>query len=112
MTKLRISAALAALMLLGAVSGVAVGQGRATGREVVAKVREAARTLSKTGDVAPFNQKQGSWVWKDTYIFVMVCDKNLIAGSPMTRDLVGTDFGMLQDTKWKNVFADGRADAE
>jgi len=111
MTKLRISAALAALMLLGAVSGVAVGQGTATAREVVAKVREAARTLSKTGDVAPFNQKQGSWVWKDTYIFVIDCDKKLIAGHPMKPELVGTDYTMLKDTKGKNVFPDGWCDA-
>ena len=43
---------------------VAVGQDKATAQEVVAKVREAASTLSKTGDVAQFNQKQSPWVWK------------------------------------------------
>jgi len=37
---------------------VAVGQDHATAQEVVAKVREAASTLSKTGDVAQFQQKQ------------------------------------------------------
>ena len=111
MTKLRISAALAALMLLGAVSGVAVGQGTATAREVVAKVREAARTLSKTGDVAPFNQKQGSWVWKDTYIFVVDCDKKLVAAHPIKPELVGQSSASLKDTKGNNVFPEDWCDA-
>jgi hypothetical protein len=53
---------------------VAVGQDNATAQEVIAKVREAASALSKTGDLAQFNQKQGPWVWKDTYIFIQ--DKN------------------------------------
>jgi hypothetical protein len=56
---------------------IAVGQDHATAQEVVAKVREAASALSKTGDLAQFNQKQGPWVWKDTYIFVFDCDKKL-----------------------------------
>src|SRR6266852_6458810 len=69
---------LAVALLIVALSSVAVGQDKATAQEVVAKVREAASTLSKTGDVAPFNQKQGPWVWKDTYIFVEDCDKKVL----------------------------------
>src|ERR1019366_8224107 len=61
---------------------VAVGQDKATAQEVVAKVREAASTLSKTGDVAQFNQKQSPWVWKNTYIFVEDCDKKVMAAQP------------------------------
>lgn len=61
--------AVAAVALLNvALCTVAVGQDKATAQEVVAKVREAASTLSKTGDLAQFQQKQGPWVWKDTYI--------------------------------------------
>ena len=40
---------------------VAVGQDHATAQEVVAKVREAPSTLSKTGDLAQFNQRNGPW---------------------------------------------------
>jgi Protein kinase domain len=64
----------AALVILG-VSSVAVGQDHATPEEVVDKVKEAASALSKTGDVEQFNQKQGPWVWKDTHIFVLNCEK-------------------------------------
>src|SRR2546425_1120224 len=69
-------------ILIVALSTVAVGQDKATAQEVIAKVREAASTLSKTGDLAQFNQKQGPWVWKDTYIFVEDCDKKVVAAHP------------------------------
>jgi len=62
----KIFAGVAVALLSVALCTVAVGQDKATGQEVVAKVREAASTLSKTGDLAQFNQKQGPWVWKDT----------------------------------------------
>jgi len=90
---------------------VAVGQDKATAQEVVAKVREAASTLSKTGDVAPFNQKQSPWVWKDTYIFVEDCDKKVQVAHPIKPELVGKDFMSIKDTKGKNVFPEGFCDA-
>ena len=66
-----------------ALCAVAVGQDHATAQEVIAKVREAASALSKTGDLAQINQKQGPWVWKDTYIFVQDCDKKIMAAHPI-----------------------------
>ena len=98
-------------LLIVALSSVAVGQDHATAREVVAKVREAAKTLSKTGDLAPFNQKQGPWVWKDTYIFVEDCDKKVQVAHPLRPELVGIDFMSIKDTKGKNVFPEGFCDA-
>ena len=80
-------------------------------QEVVAKVREAASTLSKTGDVAQFQQKQAPWVWKDTYIFVEDCDKKVQAAHPIKPELVGTDFVSLKDTKGKTVFPADFCDA-
>ena len=90
---------------------VAVGQGHATAQEVVAKVREAASTLSKTGDVAQFNQKQSPWVWKDTYIFVDDCDKKVQVAHPIKPELVGIDFMSIKDTKGKDVFPRDFCDA-
>jgi len=94
-----------------ALSSVAVGQDRATAREVVAKIRAAARTLSKTGDLAPFNQQHGPWVWKDTYVFVVDCDKKVIAAHPIKPELVGQDYTSLKDTKGKNTFPEGWCNA-
>ena len=107
----KILVALAVALLIAALSSVAVGQDKATAREVVAKIREAARTLSRTHDLAPFNRKQGPWVWKDTYVFVVDCDKKLIVAHPIKPELVGQDYASLKDTKGKNVFPEGWCDA-
>ena len=107
----KILVALAVALLIAALSSVAVGQEKATAEEVVAKVREAASTLSKTGDLAQFNQKQGPWVWKDNYIVVHDCDKKVTAAHPIMPELVGRDDMTLKDTKGKNVFPEGWCDA-
>jgi hypothetical protein len=100
----KIFVGLAVALLNVALCTVAVGQDKATGQEVVAKVREAASTLSKTGDLAQFNQKQGPWVWKDTYIFIQDCDKKVIAAHPIKSELVGQDFMSMKDTRGKELF--------
>ena len=107
----KILVALAVALLIAALSSVAVGQEKATAEEVVAKVKEAASILSKTGDLAQFNQKQGPWVWKDTYIVVHNCDKKVTAAHPIMPELVGRDDMTLKDTKGKNVFPEGWCDA-
>jgi cytochrome c len=83
---------------------VAVGQDHATAQEVVSKVREAASTLAKTGDLAQFNQKQGPWVWKDSYIFVLNCDKMTQAAHPLRPDLRGTEISSIKDPKGNAIF--------
>jgi len=94
------SLAAAAVAVLSAVlCTVAVGQDHATAQEVVAKVREAASTLSKGGDLAQFNQKEGPWVWKDTYIFVHDCEKKVVAAHPTHPEQVGQDIAAVKDAK-------------
>src|SRR5712691_8144544 len=102
----KILVVLAVAFLIVALSSVAVGQDKATAQEVVAKVREAASTLSKTGDLAPFNQKQAPWVWKDTYIFVNDCDKKVVVAHPLRPEQLGQDFGSIKDTRGKNLYPD------
>ena len=99
MNKCKMLGALTAALLIAAVSSVAVGQDHATAQEVVAKVREAASTLSKTGDVAQFDQKQGPWVWKDTYIFIYDCDKKVMAAHPIKPEMIGQDISSIKDAK-------------
>jgi signal transduction histidine kinase len=107
----KIFALVAVALISVALCTVAVGQDHATAQEVVAKVREAASTLSKTGDVAQFQQKQGPWVWKDTYIFVDDCDKKVVAAHPTHPEQVGQDIASIKDTRGKNVFPEGWCDA-
>jgi hypothetical protein len=93
-----------AVAVLVSLSSVAVGQDKATAEQVVSKVRDAASALSKTGDLAQFNQKQGPWVWADTYVFVQNCDNDRIAAHPMKPELIGQDFMSLKDTKGNPLF--------
>jgi len=102
--------ALVALALVSvALCTVAVGQDHATPQDVVAKVKEAASTLSKTGDLAQFNEKQGPWVWKDSYIFVQDCDKMVVAAHPLRPDLRGQDMGSVKDPKGNSIFPNPKA---
>ena len=102
----KIFACMTVALLTVALCIVAVGQDKATVQEVVAKVKEAASTLSKTGDVAQFNQKQSPWVWKDTYIFVEDCDKKIMAAHPTRPDLVGKDLRSIKDAKGESIYPD------
>jgi hypothetical protein len=86
-------------LLTAALCVVAVAQDHATAQEVVKKVNEAASTLSKTSDVSQFDQKQGPWVWKDTYIFIQDCDKNVVAAHPIKPEQIGKDLASVKDAK-------------
>lgn len=106
----KIFALMAVALVSIALRTVAVGQDRATAQEVVAKVREAASTLSKTGDLAQFNQKSGPWVWKDTYIFIHDCDKKIMVAHPIKPELIGQDITAVKDAKTgKSIFPDPEA---
>ena len=107
----KILVVLAVAFSVVALSSVAVGQDKASAQEVVAKVKEAAHALSKTGDLTQFNQKQGPWVWKDAYIFVEDCDKKVVAAHPMKPELIGQDFISEKDTRGKNTYPKGFCDA-
>ncbi len=105
MTKIKALSVLALAGFMVALSGIAMGQEKATPQELVAKVREAASVLSKTGDLAQFNERQGPWVWKDTYVFVHNCDTKVIAADSIDTDLIGRDFMSIRDTKGNALFA-------
>ncbi len=107
----KILVVLGMVLLAFSLTNLVVAQDKATAQEVVAKVREAASTLSKTGDLGPFKQKQGPWVWKDTYIFVVDCDKKVYAAHPIKPELVGQDNTSVKDAKGKNVYPEGWCDA-
>ena len=88
-----------------ALPAVSVGQDQATAQEVVAKVKEAASALSKTGDLAQFNQKQGPWFWKkDSYIFIQDCDKMVIVAHPVKPEIIGQNFMTMKDSKGNLLF--------
>jgi cytochrome c len=104
MNSSKIFAGVAVAVLNVALCAVAVGQDHATAQDVVAKVREAASTLAKKGDLAQFSQKQGPWVWKDTYVFVLNCDKMTQAAHPLRPELIGTEISSIKDPKGNAIF--------
>jgi cytochrome c len=99
MKSTNIFAGVVVALLNVALCTVTLAQDHATAQEVVAKVREAASTLSKTGDVAQFSQKQGPWVWKDTYIFIYDCDKKVMAAHPIKPEMIGQEISSIKDAK-------------
>jgi cytochrome c len=109
MKKKRFMLVLLPAALLVAVPRITAGEDKATAQEVVAKVKEAASTLSKTRDVAQFNQQQSPWVWKDTYVFVQDCDKKVVAAHPIRPDLRGQPMSSVKDAKGKSLYPDPAA---
>ena len=95
-------------LLVSGLFRAAVGEEKATPQEIVSKVQEAASTLAKSAKPKPaleqFNQKQGPWVWKNTYVFVVDCGQAIIAAHPMNPELIGKDATSLLDTKGHPFF--------
>jgi len=104
----KIIAVLGLALLVSGLSRTATGEEKATPQEIVSKVQEAASTLAKSAEAKPaleqFNQKQGPWVWKDTYVFVVDCGQATIAAHPMNPELIGKDAMSLLDTKGHPFF--------
>ncbi len=78
----------------------------ANAEEVVSKVRAAARYLHDKGTAAyaDFNQKDGKWVWKDSYVFVYDCRKDRMIAHPLRADLVGKPIMQITDNSGKYIF--------
>jgi cytochrome c len=78
----------------------------ATAEETVSRVRAAARFLHDKGasGYVDFNQKDGRWVWKDSYVFVYDCRKDRMIAHPMRPDLVGKPIMQVTDNTGKYIF--------
>lgn len=78
----------------------------ATPAEVVSKVRAASRFLNEKGasGFAAFNNADGPWVWKDSYVFVYDCRLDRMVAHPMRPDLVGRPLMQITDNNGKYIF--------
>jgi len=71
----------------------------ATKDECVAKSKEAAMMVKDKGldaAVAEINKKDGMFVWKDTYVFLMDLDGKMLA-HPMSPALIGKNLLDMKD---------------
>lgn len=95
-------AALAAAMS----TGVGAASDTATAEEAVAKVQAAARFLHEKGasGYQEFNNANGRWVWKDSYVFVYDCRQDRMIAHPFRPDLVGRPIMQITDNAGKYIF--------
>lgn len=71
----------------------------ATKAECVAKSKESAAMVNEKGigaTIAEINKKDGMFVWKDTYVFLMDLDGKMLA-HPMSPALIGKNLLDMKD---------------
>lgn len=78
---------------------------QATPKEVVQKVQEAAKLVAEKGEAAfqTINDKNGPFMWKDTYCFVFDMSGTIVA-HPEKPGLIGKNLMNTKDVKGK-IFA-------
>jgi signal transduction histidine kinase len=80
-------------------AGGALAADGATKDECVAKTKEAGKLVADKGvdaAIAEVNKKDGKFVWKDTYVFLMDLDGKMIA-HPMSPALIGKNVLDMKD---------------
>ena len=72
---------------------------KATKEEIIAKVKEAATMITNKGQYAAFkeiNNKEGKFVWKDTYVFVIDFEGTILARA-FRQQAIGRNWMNWQD---------------
>ncbi len=84
----------------------AAAEDTATPQEVYQKVIQASEVLEALGEDAlpEFNNPEGEFVWKDSYVFVTECSKWTVAAHPFAPQLIGQDLENLQDKEGNYFF--------
>ena len=91
-------------VVMGIVVGLLIAGGAwaaetGTKEECVAKTKEAGKMVTDKGleaTIAEVNKKDGKFVWKDTYVFLMDLDGKMIA-HPMSPALIGKNVLDMKD---------------
>lgn len=110
---MKISVALSVALMVCLASMVSMSAGavaadeRATPAEVLQKVNEAVTLVQQKGEAAfdTFRDKNGSFVWKDSYLFVIDV-KGKMYVHPLTPKLEGMEFIGAQDLNGKLFIAE------
>lgn len=78
----------------------------ATPEEVVTKVLGAVQFLKEKGKAGfdDFSHITDRWVWKDSYVFVYNCEKNVMVAHPLRPDLNGRPLLQIKDSNNKPIF--------
>jgi signal transduction histidine kinase len=95
------------LIFLLAVPGTA--QEKATPDECVAKCKEAAKMIQEVGldtALAKMNNKQGPFVWKDSYVCCIHLESGKMLAQPYFPNAVGTEMKFITDPNGKLYIAE------
>lgn len=98
---------LTAILLIFLSSGISFAGG-ATPDECIAKCTEAAEMIKSKGldaAISAINNRDGKFVWKDTYVFLMDMDGKMLA-HPIKPSLVGKNMLEIKDSNGKFLFQD------
>lgn len=79
------------VLILGLILAAGALADNATKDECIAKCKEAAQMVADKGldeAIKAINDKKGTFVWKDTYVFMMDLDGKMLA-HPMSPALIG-----------------------
>jgi len=89
---------IATLALLCLSAGLATAQEQATIHEVYEQVQAAAAVLEQLGPegLAAFNDPKGEFVWKDSYVFVIDCQKGEVVAHPNAK-IIGDKLAASRD---------------
>ena len=85
--------------LLGLCLAVTAFADSATKEEVIARVKEAVTLITNKGQDAAFKEisnKEGKFVWKDTYVFVLDFEGTLLA-RPFRQGAIGKNWMAWKD---------------
>ena len=97
------------MMLLVTILTANVWAGQATQDEVVLKCKEAAKLIQEKGidaGIQSIGSKEGPYVWKDTYVFLMDMDGKMLA-HPMSPQLTKEkDLLSVKNTDGKLIFTE------
>ncbi|MBA2881331.1 hypothetical protein HNR65_001657 [Desulfosalsimonas propionicica] len=79
----------------------AIAEQKATVEEVYEMCIKAADVLEVLGDdaLSEFNNPEGEFVWKDSYVFVADCSVPTAVAHPFIPELIGPDQSELQGTR-------------
>ena len=100
---------IAVLLITLMFTTIAVADDHATKDECVAKAKAAAQLVLDEGLEAALekiNDKDGTFVWKDSYVFCIDLDKQCNIAHPIKPKLIGKNLMAAKDTNNKMFFAE------
>ena len=103
-----ITIAVFTLTLIAVLAVHSQAQEKSTPAEVVKMTHNAVTFLTESGDAGleEFDNKDGRWVWKDTYTFVMNCESGDMIAHPVSPHLKKKKLFGLSDVKGNLIFVE------